>query len=79
MRIRNQKSTWKKPKIRHKNSQSKVFRSLQLSKRQQKALRRMYDTGDYPISDLSELFSISRPNIYRTLSRADSTVLLGSL
>lgn len=40
-----------------------------LSDRQQKELRRMYDTGDYAISDLAELFSISRPTVYRTLSR----------
>lgn len=37
------------------------------SERQQKELRRMYDTGDYSISDLAELFSISRPTVYRTL------------
>lgn len=40
-----------------------------LSERQQKELRRMYDTGDYSISDLAELFSISRPTVYRTLAR----------
>ena len=40
-----------------------------LSERQQKELRRMYDTGDYSISDLAELFSISRPTVYRTLQR----------
>ncbi|PAU97154.1 recombinase family protein [Paracoccus salipaludis] len=40
-----------------------------LSERQQKELRRMYDTGDYSISDLAELFSISRPTVYRTLHR----------
>ena len=38
-----------------------------LSDRQQKELRRMYDTGAYSISDLAELFSISRPTVYRTL------------
>ncbi len=40
-----------------------------LSDRQQKELRRMHDTGDYSISDLAELFSISRPTVYRTLDR----------
>ena len=40
-----------------------------LSDRQQKELRRMYDSGDYSISDLAELFSVSRPTVYRTLSR----------
>ena len=40
-----------------------------LSDRQQKELRRMHDTGDYSISDLAELFSVSRPTGYRTLGR----------
>lgn len=50
-----------------------------LSDRQQKELRRMYDIGDYSISDLAEVFSISRPTVYRALSRTASTFLLGSL
>lgn len=40
-----------------------------LSDRQQKELRRMYDTGNYSISDLADLFSVSRPTVYRTLAR----------
>ena len=40
-----------------------------LSDKQQKELRRMHGTGDYSISDLAELFSISRPTVYRTLAR----------
>ena len=40
-----------------------------LSERQQKELRRMHDTGEYSISDLAELFSVSRPTVYRTLAR----------
>ena len=40
-----------------------------LSSRQSRELRRMYDTGDYSISDLAEVFSVSRPTIYRTLKR----------
>ena len=40
-----------------------------LSERQQKELVRMHDTGDYSISDLAELFSVSRPTVYRTLRR----------
>src|SRR4051812_6360983 len=40
-----------------------------LSDPQQKELRRMHDTGDYSISDLAELFSVSRPTVYRTLGR----------
>ena len=40
-----------------------------LSEKQQKELRRMHDTGEYSISDLAELFSVSRPTVYRTLNR----------
>jgi DNA invertase Pin-like site-specific DNA recombinase len=40
-----------------------------LSDKQQQELRRMYDTGKYSISDLAELFSISRPTVYRTIAR----------
>ena len=40
-----------------------------LSDRQQRELCRMHATGDYSISDLAELFSISRPTVYRTLKR----------
>ena len=32
----------------------------------------MYDTGEYAISDLAELFRISRPTVYRTLARQPS-------
>ena len=44
-----------------------------LSDKQQKELRRMHDTGDYSISDLAEVFSVSRPTVYRTLNRQSST------
>ncbi|HAS24737.1 MAG TPA: DNA resolvase, partial [Vibrio sp.] len=40
-----------------------------LSELQQKELRRMYDTGEYSISDLAEMFTVSRPTVYRTLAR----------
>ena len=40
-----------------------------LSDRQQRELRRMHDTGDYSISDLAELFTVSRPTVYRTMVR----------
>ncbi|MCD9146594.1 recombinase family protein [Pseudophaeobacter flagellatus] len=40
-----------------------------LSDKQQKELCRMHATGDYSISDLAEVFSVSRPTIYRTLNR----------
>ncbi|WP_170419750.1 recombinase family protein [Ruegeria atlantica] len=40
-----------------------------LSNKQQKELCRMHGTGDYSISDLAEVFSVSRPTIYQTLNR----------
>ncbi|EJV7388989.1 recombinase family protein [Escherichia coli] len=40
-----------------------------LSEKQQKELCRMHETGQYSINDLAELFSVSRPTVYRTLSR----------
>ena len=40
-----------------------------LSDRQQRELCRMHATGEYSISDLAELFSVSRPTVYRTLKR----------
>ena len=40
-----------------------------LSTRQSRELRRMYDTGGYSTSDLAEVFSVSRPTVYRTLKR----------
>jgi DNA invertase Pin-like site-specific DNA recombinase len=41
-----------------------------LSDKQQKELGRMHGTGQYTISDLAELFTISRPTVYRTLLRS---------
>ncbi|MNT47705.1 DNA-invertase hin [compost metagenome] len=41
-----------------------------LSDKQQKELCRMHETGQYSISDLAELFSVSRPTVYRTLARS---------
>ena len=32
----------------------------------------MHATGEYSISDLAELFSVSRPTVYRTLKRRHS-------
>jgi DNA invertase Pin-like site-specific DNA recombinase len=40
-----------------------------LSDKQQNELCRMHDSGEYSISDLAELFSVSRPTLYRTLAR----------
>ena len=44
-----------------------------LSDRQQRELCRMHATGEYSISDLAELFSVSRPTVYRTLKRRPRT------
>ena len=43
-----------------------------LSDRQQRELCRMHATGEYSISDLAEIFSVSRPTVYRTLNRRHS-------
>ena len=43
-----------------------------LSVRRQAELRRMHDTGAYSISDLAELFDVSRPTVYRVLRRMPS-------
>ena len=41
-----------------------------LSVKQQQALKKTHGTGKYSISDLAELFSVSRPTVYRTLARS---------
>jgi len=41
-----------------------------LSPKQQREVRRMHDAGDHSVGDLAELFSVSRPTIYRTLERS---------
>jgi DNA-directed RNA polymerase specialized sigma24 family protein len=42
------------------------------SPKQQRELKRMHQTGEYTIADLGELFSVSRPTVYRTIARANS-------
>ncbi len=44
-----------------------------LSEKQQTELCRMHATGEYSISDLAEVFSVSRPTVYRTLERHRKT------
>lgn len=44
-----------------------------LSPKQQIELVRMHGTGDYTIGDLAEVFSVSRPTVYRVLERAGSS------
>lgn len=45
-----------------------------LSEKQQNELTRMHGTGEYSISDLAELFAVSRPTVYRTLERARNKI-----
>ncbi|WP_083906820.1 helix-turn-helix domain-containing protein [Octadecabacter arcticus] len=40
-----------------------------LSEKQQREVARMHATGEHSISDLAEVFSVSRPTVYRTLAR----------
>jgi DNA invertase Pin-like site-specific DNA recombinase len=40
-----------------------------LNSRQQAELRRMHESGSYTVADLAELFSVSRPTVYRCLQR----------
>jgi DNA invertase Pin-like site-specific DNA recombinase len=47
-------------------------RQPKLSSKQQTELRRMRATGDYTVTDLAELFNVSRPTVYRTLQQCDS-------
>ena len=44
-------------------------RQPKLTQKQQRGLKRMHETGEYTIADLGELFSVSRPTVYRTISR----------
>jgi DNA invertase Pin-like site-specific DNA recombinase len=45
-------------------------RQPKLSAKQQTELVRMRETGDHSVTDLAHIFSISRPTVYRTLTRA---------
>jgi DNA invertase Pin-like site-specific DNA recombinase len=45
-------------------------RQPKLSSKQQAELRRMHASGNYTIADLAELFTVSRPTVYRTLQRS---------
>jgi len=48
-------------------------RQPKLSAKQQAELRRMHASGDYSIADLPELFTVSRPTVYRTLQRSPAS------
>lgn len=45
-----------------------------LSEKQQNELARMHGTGEYSISDLADLFAVSRPTVYMTLERARNKI-----
>lgn len=50
-------------------------RQPKLSPKQQQELKRMHTTGNYTIADLTEIFSVSRPTVYRTLQRVQPSQL----
>ena len=41
-----------------------------LIEKQQKELHMVHETGDHAVSDLAEIFSVSRATVYRTFSEA---------
>ena len=47
-------------------------RQPKLTTKQQAELRRMHSTGNYTITDLAELFNISRPTVYRILAASET-------
>jgi len=47
-------------------------RQPRLSPMQQRELKRMHQSGEYTSSDLGEVFSVSRPTVYRTISRTNT-------
>lgn len=47
-------------------------RAPKLSPKREKDLRRLYDTGEYSITDLMEIFAIGRATVYRCLNRNPS-------
>ncbi|MGW4094788.1 helix-turn-helix domain-containing protein [Nocardia sp. NPDC004750] len=48
-------------------------RQPKLSAKQRTELRRMHATGEYTIADLAEVFDVSRPTVYRTFQRDNTT------
>ena len=43
-----------------------------LAPAQDREIRRMHDSGDYPVAEIAEIFKVSRPTIYRALQRTVS-------
>ena len=57
-------------RTRSSRHQSAIFQSAMHSAQGGRCRRRtMHDTDEYSISDLADLFSVSRPTVYRTLGR----------
>lgn len=44
---------------------------------QQKHLKELRDSGNYSVSELAELFGISRPSVYRTIARVEAGKPIG--
>jgi len=53
-----------------KASRTEGGKQPKLTDKQQRELARMHTTGGYFISDLAEVFAVSRPTICRTLQRS---------
>jgi DNA invertase Pin-like site-specific DNA recombinase len=53
-------------------------RQPKLSAKQRGELRRMHKTGNYTITDLAELFRVSRPTVYRTLAATQHVAAKGN-
>src|SRR5438309_3565283 len=47
-----------------------------LTPAQAREVHRMHPSGDYPIAEIAELFSVSRPTIYRALQRSAASAVL---
>ncbi len=47
-----------------------------LTPAQAREVRRMHASGDYPITEIAEMFNVSRPTIYRTLQRTTASATL---
>ncbi len=46
-------------------------RQPKLTSKQQTELKRLHASGEHSITDLAEIFDVSRPTVYRTLNRGD--------
>ena len=46
-------------------------RQPKLTSKQQAELKRLHAAGEHSITDLAEIFDVSRPTVYRTLNRPE--------